>query len=306
MKAAPLTLDSSKILTPKKRRVLFYRRDNRGEKSLTASLMKGIQKHGDECRTVLSTDFLKDPDWGGAEVVFIGRSLPGSKIVIEAARRDKVQFVYYDKGYFNRGWKTEDPQVYYRFSVNNFQPLEYFQAVPRPPDRWQKLAIELEPRKKGSSIVVAGYSEKFAAFFGVDAKKHTDEMIHAIQKKTDKPIAYRARTTPGSTEGFNSKPKGQEARKMQDLFENAHALVTFASNAAADAVIAGVPAFTLGPSIARPVSNTDLSLINDPWFPSEKERLQWACDLAYCQWRVEEMEDGSLWQSLKEVLSRGT
>ncbi len=280
-------------------RVLFYMRDNRGEKSLTASMMKGIERHKDACRAVLSTDFQKNPDWGGAEIVFIGRSIPGSKTVMDQARKEGVQFIYYDKGYFNRGWKTQDPEIYYRYSANSFQPLDYFQALPRPSDRWDKLGITPQPRKRGERIIMADYSDKFASFYGLEGTNPSAGWIEEIKKRTAKPLHYRSRLTPRSTDDGDA----GRTEKMGELLENAHALVTFSSNAAVDAVLSGVPAFVLGPGIAKPVSNTDLSNIDDPWFPTDKERLQWCYDLAYCQWRVDEMEDGSLWNYLKGILA---
>jgi len=154
-------------------------------------------------------------------------------------------------------------------------------------------------------IIITGCSQKFARMHGFTNEEFATGLVDRLKKLTDRPVVYRPKSADTHATPIPGALFSHDECKIQEELENAYAVVTFSSNAAADAVIAGVPAFTLGPSIARPVSNTDLSKINDPWFPSEKERLQWACDLAYCQWRVEEMENGSLWQSLKEVLSRG-
>ncbi len=285
--------------------VLFYRRDNRGEKSIVDSLVKGIQRHGDTCRIVDSLDFQKKLNWGSEEVVFLGRSLPGSKIVMEEAQKRGIAFVYYDKGYFNRGWKTDNPNIYFRFSVNDLQPLHYFQAVSRPPDRWDRLGIALGKRRLGGrNILFAGASKKFGLYYGIDAEEKANSIIKDIRKATLRPIVYRARRPEQETGLPGTSFSGD--RKLKEDLEDAHALVTFSSNAAVNALLSGVPAFVLGPGIARPVSNTDLSRIEDPFFPTEEQRFQWCCDLAYCQWRVDEMEDGSFWEELKKILIKKT
>jgi len=284
---------------------LFYSYENPAHRSLIQSLIKGLKRHGDRCTVRSILEF--DPEEAqNADVVFAYNIVTGPIIVEECLARE-VSVIYYDKGYFNRGWDTANPEVYYRFSVNGFHPLNYFQAVPKPPDRWSKLGLELEPRRaQGKNIVFAGCSAKFASLNGFDLDAYAKDIVRQIKSLTDRPIIYRPKKALDPPPPIPGTIYSHKKCRIGEDLADAHALVTFSSNAAVDAILSGVPAFVLGPGIAKPISNTDLSRINDPWFPSEKERLQWACDLAYCQWRVEEMEDGSLWQSLKEVLSRGT
>ena len=281
---------------------LFYTYDNPAQKALIQSLTKGLEKHGDTWKVTHVLDF--EPEQvREADVVFAYNILTGPTI-IEACLTRNVNVLYYDKGYFNRGWDTDNPEVYYRFSANGFHPLHYFQKSPRPSDRWQKLGVELASRReRGRDIVFAGCSAKFANLNGFDLDEYASDIVRRIQSLTDRPIIYRPKKTlepprpiPGTV---YSHKRGRIAEDLAD----AHALVTFSSNAAVDAVLSGVPAFVLGPGIAKPVSNTDLSKIEEPWFPTDKQRLQWCYDLAYCQWRVDEMEDGSLWTHLKELIA---
>jgi hypothetical protein len=82
---------------------------------------------------------------------------------------------------------------------------------------------------------------------------------------------------------------------VEDL-QGAHAVVTFNSNTGVDAVIAGVPIFTIDRgSMAWEVSDHDLSEIEKP---NLYDREQWAHNLAYTQWTMAEMAGGWAWSHL--------
>lgn len=283
-------------------RVLIYYYSNQPHKTLVRSLIKGLKKHGEACETKFILDY--EPDQvKDADVVLAYNILSGPKI-IQACLERNVDVVYYDKGYFSRGWDTDSADVYYRFSVNEFHPLHYFQSIPRPPDRWQELGIELKPRRTaGNDIVFAGCSAKFARVNGFDLNGYATGVVREIRSRTDRPIIYRPKKALNPPPPIPGTVYSHKRCRIGEDLANAHSLVTFSSNAAVDAILSGVPAFVLGPGIAKPVSNTDLSKINDPRFPSEKERLQWCYDAAYCQWKVNEMEDGTLWNHLKETFA---
>jgi hypothetical protein len=69
--------------------------------------------------------------------------------------------------------------------------------------------------------------------------------------------------------------------------------VTFNSNSAVDAVLAGVPAYVEDEGgMAFDVASHTVGEIHRP------DRAQWAHDLAYCQWTVDEMASGATWEHL--------
>ena len=280
-------------------RALLYHHTNRGEQALTKHLSQGLRREDDEFKILPKEDFHPE-QLEGVDVVFTGRVVT-SGYIMEACAARGINFIYFDKGYFHRGWKTDDPDIYYRFSINSFQPLSYFQAIPRPADRWNKLGIRLKPRTRGERILITGCSQKFSNLHGFSNEDFIRNTVERLKKFTKRPIVYRPKSSDRHAAPVSGALFSHHQCKIEEELKNAHAVVTFSSNTAADALIAGVPAFVLGPSIARPLSNTDLSQIENACFPSDKERLQWCHDLAYCQWRVGEMEDGSLWRELKRL-----
>jgi hypothetical protein len=66
-------------------------------------------------------------------------------------------------------------------------------------------------------------------------------------------------------------------------------VVGWNSNPGIQAVINGVPAFVGSASLAAPVANLDLKLIENP---SRPDRQQWLNDLCWTEWTQEEMEQG--------------
>jgi hypothetical protein len=117
--------------------------------------------------------------------------------------------------------------------------------------------------------------------------------VATIQQYTDRPVEIRQR---------NPNRQNRVNNSLEAALEDVHAVITYNSIAATESVIAGVPAFVLAPSNAAiPVSNTDLSTIDNPWFPSDDQRHAWACHLAYGQFHVNELRDGTAKRILQET-----
>src|SRR3989338_6840462 len=162
---------------------------------------------------------------------------------MDACLENKVHVVYCDKSYTHRAW-------------HGFHPLHYFQSVSHPSDRWKKPKITLKPpREKGDHIIFAGCSHKFAAWHNFDIHDYARRIISEIRSHTRRPIVYRPKRSSVPPPSIPGTRYSHAERKIEHELENAHALVTFSSNAAVDAIFHGVPVFVLGPSIAKPVAN---------------------------------------------------
>ena len=179
-----------------------------------------------------------------------------------------------------------------------------------PEDRWLKLKAPLQPKhtKKNGYILVCANS-LVGTSAGDNHDQWINDMLVQIREHTDRkivvrhhPRTYRSKKKI-STFKVNSLPN-MEVRKAfipinKDL-KDAYAVVTYNSNAAIEATIAGKPTFVFDEgSMVYNLVNTDISLIENPKLPVRK---QWAHDLAYAQWSLEEMKSGLAWKHLKQGL----
>lgn len=214
--------------------------------------------------------------------------------IIKRCWQDRRQFYYMDSGYLgNRpsmvnphGWK-----FWHRIVSND---LQHSAVIDRPADRLQQLHIKIRPRQNHCrDILIVAPDEKPCAFYGITLEQWLQTTVDTIKKYTDRPIRMRER------------PASRWHRKTQlpeEWLNDVHAVVTFNSTAATEAILAGVPVFVTAPAnAARPVSNTDLSMIETPWFPDSDQIYKWACHLAYGQFHTTELADGTALRILKET-----
>jgi len=185
------------------------------------------------------------------------------------------------------GWK-----YHHRIVKNDLQNDE---IIHRPPDRFKRLAIPLHKWKKGGSkILIAKPDEKPMKFYNLELDQWLEETIATIKQYTDRPIEVRERVKSRTDRMITNSLK-------EALDEDVHALVTFNSNAATEAVMYGYPAFTLSPThAAKPVTEQDLSKIETPYYPEMDKVESWAHHLAYCQFHISELKDGTAWRILNE------
>lgn len=225
----------------------------------------------------------EDFDYGSSNESIVLRGILKYKIM-QQCWEDNRDFYYVDTGYFgNRRWKE-----WHRIVKND---LQHDQLVARPDDRFKRFNKEITPWKKdGRKILVALPDEKPCRFYNTDLESWTTNTIEQIKKYTDRPIEIRARA-PRREDRVLSNTL-QEA-----LDDDVFALVTFNSNAATEAVFYGIPSFVLSPShAASPVCLRDLSMIETPLYADN--RYEWACHLAYGQFHISEMKDGTAMRML--------
>ncbi len=184
-----------------------------------------------------------------------------------------------------------------------------FRAEGMPPGRSDPLGIDLEPWCHGRYILLCAQVPWDAQ---VDDGNHIDwleETAREIRKHTDRRIQFRQHPK-AYRRGMPYKDLSAEFLEIvnhyrldcppdtdfeDELRGGAHAVVCFNSNVATLATVAGVPVFTGGDSLADPIACRDLSLIDDPPMP---DREQWAYDLSYKQWHLEEFREAKPWLHL--------
>lgn len=205
--------------------------------------------------------------------------------LIKQCWKDGRDFYYIDSGYFGNGKYAKNPfgnKLYHRIVKND---LQHSSVIERPDDRWLKLGLSLSDwRTGGRNILVAAPDEKPCKFYGVDKDTWVSETVATIKQFTDRPVIVRDRAKLRSERITNT---------LQEALSDTFALVTFNSVAATEAIMYGIPAFTLVNNAASPMALQDLSKIETPYYPTMDERYAWACHLAYGQFHVTELKDGS-------------
>ena len=200
------------------------------------------------------------------------------------ARENDRDFYYIDTGYFG----NKKRKIWHRVVKNDVQHGE---VIKRDSDRFDLLGVELKRWKKtGSKILLCPPSEKSMIFYGEDLDGWMKKTIKTIKRHTDRKIEIR------------NKPKIRHERVYENTIEDAlmndvFCLVTYNSIVATEAIINGIPAFTLAPNAASPMCLQDLSKIEKPIYP---DRHEWACHLAYGQFNCDEMANGTAWRILNE------
>ena len=214
--------------------------------------------------------------------------------IMHRCRAGGHDFWYVDSGYAGNNVTATNPRgikIYHRIVKNDLQHKEIRQ---RPADRWNKLGIKLQPRQHGRRIIVAAPDEKPCRFYGIDQQQWVNDTVARIKQLTDRPVEVRQRA-PKRIDRVATAPLSQE------LANDVHALVTFNSVAAVEAIFAGVPAFVLAPThVAAPVANTTLDQIEDPTWASKDLLEAWCHSIAYGQYNVTELRNGTAFRMMQE------
>jgi hypothetical protein len=163
-------------------------------------------------------------------------------------------------------------------------------------DRAKRLGIKLQPWQQGNNIVIAvqrADSEQWAGQPPVTQWVQTT--VDTIRKHTSRPIVIRSHprvqlSIPGvGVERPKKIPGSYDDYDFEQTLKNAWAVVNWNSGPGPQSVIAGVPAFVGPNSLAAPVANLDLSMIETPHMP---DRTQWINQLAHTEWTTQELATG--------------
>ena len=213
--------------------------------------------------------------------------------IIKRCCEDKRDFLYMDTGYFGNRVSAQNPRgwkLWHRIVPNN---LQHNHVISRPADRWEQFDIKIQPRQHGKNIYIVMPEEKPCVVYGTTVGAWLEETVSTIKANTDRPIVIRDR---------HKNRQAREAEPFTNLLSTAHAVVVYNSIAATESVLAGVPCYVTAPSnAADPVANRDLTTIDNPWFPDQDMIYAWACHLAYGQFHVNELRNGTAHRILKET-----
>jgi hypothetical protein len=207
--------------------------------------------------------------------------------IFRQQRSKNLDVVVLETGYINRG---DGDNHHYAAGLNGLNGRADFRNKNSPPDRAEKLQVNLKPWRSGEHVVLCGQVPWDAS---VDHSNHVEWLRFAARKILGHHVIYRPHPKgpidplPGCEFSTDS--------LMSDL-QGAKSCVTYNSNSAVEAAIEGVPVFAFDEgSMALPIANTQWEEIKNPKTP---DRKQWLSDLAYTQWTLDEMREGLAWRHL--------
>ncbi len=250
------------------------------------AIRTGFKQHGIDAHIVTQEAPLADVVvcWGGRQahrVMTKGRRT----LVIEA-------------GYVgDRGWVSKGLLNWYSLAWDGLNGRGKVPAVGDGGERWRKhFDGMLKPWKTGGdAVVIMGQVPGDASIEGVDMRRWYASAIES-SKRFGLPVYFRQH--PVAIErGYTEVPAGvpRLGGSMADALAMAHHVVTYNSNSAVDAVLAGVPAIACDEgSMAWPVAGHGLDAE-----PPTPDRTEWAHRIAWRQWKKDEIEAGMAWDYLK-------
>lgn len=263
---------------------------NQGTASMLCNAMaQGIKACGDAPVLRRATDH--DMEGYGALVIY--GFVTECQDAIKAAERARIPWVFLDLGY----WARND---HYKVTVNDRHPTKYLMRALRKPDRFNRWGIPILPRKGATDgyILLAGMSGKAAWSFGLKAEEYERTTITAIQRVTKRTIVYRPKPSWGNA-GPIPGTIFDKRTPYDAALGAAHVVVAHHSNVATDAILAGIPAIAKR-GAASVLVPYDLSTVDNPVWPDDDKRRQYAANLAYSNWSVEEMKSGACWRDLRD------
>lgn len=241
-------------------------------------LRKGMESVGDKVRF---SQAVGDDDLH----VFWGMRRSWGKAALQAGKKCLVV----ERAYLGDRFK------WHALGFNGLNGLADFCNESVPDDRWRKYwRHTAEPWKEsGDYALIIGQVPGDAALRGLDVGEWVGSVVEEARQRFGKvyfrphPLARKPVRVPGV------EVMGGDLAKA---LSGASAVITYNSNTAVDAVMAGVPAicFDRG-SMAWDVCSHSIS---EPLYRGDRD--DWGRKIAYAQWLPEELSSGAAWRHLRE------
>ena len=255
-------------------------------------MFEGARRAGANPELKPSLSYRGDPQYD--VVIFYGLASGLDRLFRDYRERRKA--VYIDLGYWGRR-KLSRFDGYHKVSVNDRHPTAYFQQRPHASDRFDRHRVAIRPwRTEGRHILVAGMSAKAATAERLLPNQWERDTIARLRRLTRRPIIYRPKPNWAEAKPIEGSTFDRDT-PLEQALRDCHAVVTHHSNVAVDALLAGVPCICPG-GVASVLSGHSLDQIESPPMPDGRE--QWAADLAYTQWSVDEMKQGLAYRYLED------
>lgn len=240
----------------------------------------GVASTGDRVRVINPPQTIPRDNIG----VFHGLSR-GTRHIFEKTRAAKQPFVYIDNCYVGR--RSE----WFRVTNNALmaQTPETHPGAKSDGQRFKALEINIDPwQENGSHILLCLQSDLyFELLVKRPRARWVSQVGGALRTYTDRPIIIRDKPN-----------QHREQPPLSDQLKNCHAVVTWNSTVAVEAMIKGIPAICLDPfNSFQSVCSNDLSTIENLKKRSGRlALLEWLADN---QWTKYEIQSGQCWTAIR-------
>lgn len=224
--------------------------------------------------------------WTENSVAVVG-TLRGTETIIWESQRRGHNFYYMDHAYFH-ATRLYQGDIQYRIIKSQMQLnhlVDLDEEDYKRIDRYKP--ITTKPfTKNGNHILLCPPTKAICRLYNLgDEQSWIDDMVLELKSHTDRDIIIR---------------KKDETKTLQEQLKNCHAIVTHQSTAAIQAILQGIPSFCDLISQSVPVSETDISKIETPFYPDDDLRKQWIDSLLSCQFNMSEISNGKA----REIVDR--
>lgn len=204
--------------------------------------------------------------------------LRGCSDVIHYNFKNGLNYLHIDLGYIERSLHNKGQfDGYYRISLNDTQAR--YKDIDLPDDRLNKLNVNLEPWKNNENgyYLICPPTDAMCIFYGIDAKKWIDTTILKLNGKK-----------------YKLREKNDVSIQLENDLINAKCVITFNSNIALDATLAGVPVIvTSQHSVIRDWNNFNMSNLDNCLELSKNlDRKKLLKFISYHQFTLKEIEKG--------------
>ena len=207
--------------------------------------------------------------------------------VIEHQRRTGKDYLLMECGFI--GPRTTQ---WFSLGFNGLNGRADFKAKGKTAERftWHFPDLLKPWRTGGQYVLILGQVSGDQSIAGVNIEAFYKQARDFYDGKA--PVALRPH--PKDATGFRLAGADHPEGTLHECLDRALLAVTFNSNAGVDAALYGVPVVALDKgAMVWPVASHDLTAA-----PITLEREQWAAELAYSQWSLEEIEAGIAWEHL--------
>ena len=210
------------------------------------------------------------------------RNTVGNENLLVTKVDNNYPFWFIDSGYTNF---LEPNKKWHRLVRNHLHYGNYFES---PVDRLGNFKeFPRDWRLDGDKILILEPGPFAAGVFHVDLKTWKYDVEKDLRQYTDKKIVFREKA-----------PKKERDPLYKHLLdEDYYCVVSINSNAATEAIWAGIPAITLDKHITNPVTVNKLSEVNNLYRGS---LANWLCMLSYSQFTKEELMNGTAHRFVKK------